>query len=328
MDNRRWLITGGSGFLGLNLIRYLKDTGCPLSNIRVLENSGSDKRTKLQSLGLNVRQNGSWSEDSVSLCQVDIGKQRQLDPFLDGADIVVHLAAETKVPASIENPELDFETNTIGTYALLESARRVNVERVIFTSSVAGYALEGLAVDESSTPFPLSPYGASKLCGEMMTMAWARSFNMHNYVLRLSNLVGPMFDSSDGLVPRMIKSAINESVLEIYGDGTATRDFISTHDVCSSIMACTCTPTIRGSCELYQISSGETITVNQAVAVLNALLEKRGLKPLAHRHVNKRHGDIFESAARNSKAIRELNWKPQLSFSQTLDIALDWYLHS
>lgn len=323
---KNWLITGGAGFLGINFVHELLAQGVLPENIRIVDNLLGNKFEILKNHQIFTEPELDWGGGAIGLFLRDIAQFDGLEHAIAGADIVVHLAAKTSVPLSVDNPLIDFRSNTIGTFNVLEAARQSGVAHTLFTSSIAGYALGETKVTETSVANPISPYGASKLAGEMMVQAWAQSYGMQCNIFRLSNAIGPRFTKNDGLIPRMIRKAHLGETLMVYGDGSATRDFIYCTDIFNAFFASLDMAMTSGRSELFQIASNTNHTVNEAIEIFNTVLESRGMRPLKHQYQPVRQGDIIESYCDHSKARKLLDWHPHISFKDGLQQALDWYL--
>ena len=143
-----------------------------------------------------------------------------------GIDTIIHLAANTGVGPSIEKPQVDMSVNIIGTFNYLEASRVNKISKFIFASSGAPIGEVEPPIHEEIPPHPLSPYGASKLAGEGYCSAYKNTFGIETVVLRFGNVYGPGSINKSSVVAKFIRKAINGDILEIYGDGMQTRDFI------------------------------------------------------------------------------------------------------
>jgi UDP-glucose 4-epimerase len=244
------LITGGCGFIGVNLVRRLASQGAPA--IRILDNlsvgSTAALAEALSPLGA-VQGNGNGGHGAVrwtipnaegrgSEVHLHVGDIRNRDDVrraVEGVRSVVHLAAHAGVMPSIENPRHDCDMNVIGVLTVLEECARARVERVLFASS--GAVLGGLdpPFHEGMVARPLSPYGASKLAGEAYCSAFYASHGLQTVALRFSNVYGPFSLHKSSAVARFIKDGLLRGAITIYGDGSKTRDFIHVEDLCSGI---------------------------------------------------------------------------------------------
>ena len=234
-----WLITGGCGFIGRNLIKRLVAEGG--HKIRVLDNLSVGTKEDLsevcnysvlspQSSDVNPQ-----SSTPVELFIGDIKDPTTCQKASEGTDIIVHLAANTGVGPSVKDPRSDMETNVFGTFNMLEAARQNKVGRFVFASSGAPVGECEPPIHEELAPHPVSPYGASKLAGEGYCSAYYRTFGLETVALRFGNVYGPLSGHKNSVIAKFIKKAMNGETLEIYGDGTQTRDFIYIDDLIDAI---------------------------------------------------------------------------------------------
>jgi len=193
------LITGGCGFVGVNLIAYFREHTS--EHIVVLDNLVTGRAELL-------------SEFDVEFVEGDIRDAAVVDRLMSRVDGVIHLAADTRVIPSIENPDFNFDVNVQGTYNLLTYARNRNVERFVFAST--GGAIVGDVtppVREDIVPRPISPYGASKLCGEGYCSAFAGSYGMKTVSLRFSNVYGPRSFHKGSVVALFYKQILKDEMV-------------------------------------------------------------------------------------------------------------------
>jgi len=165
----------------------------------------------------------------------DILDEKLATKTAEGIDVIVHLAANAEVSASVENSKMDCMTNVLGTLNYLEAARINRVGKFIFASSVAPIGECDTAIHEEMAPHPVSPYGASKLAGEAYCSAYYRTFGIETIALRFGNVYGPGSSHKSSVVAKFIRQAMRGETLEIYGDGKQTRDFIYIDDLIQAI---------------------------------------------------------------------------------------------
>jgi UDP-glucose 4-epimerase len=171
----------------------------------------------------------------VELVVGDIRNAATAEACCEGMDIVVHLAANTGVLPSVEDPRADMESNVIGTFNMLEASRLKGVQRFIFASSGAPLGEVEPPINEEKAPRPVSPYGAGKLAGEGYCSAYYRTFGLKTVSLRFGNVYGPRSRHKNSVIAKFFKQALNGKTLEIYGDGNQTRDFIYIDDLIQAI---------------------------------------------------------------------------------------------
>jgi UDP-glucose 4-epimerase len=215
LNGRRVLVTGGSGFIGRHVVSELSGDG---AQVRVVD---------LQ----------PHPDPSVDVVIGDITDPSVLVQAFDGGfDSVVHLAAVTSVLRSIEQPELTFATNVIGTNAVLEAARSAGVTSLAFasTNAVTG-PMTAPKISEAAVLNPLTPYGSTKAAGEMLMSAYTAVFGVRCACIRLTNVYGPGMQAKDSIVARLMRNIRLGTTFEIYGDGTQVRDYVHAHDVVAAM---------------------------------------------------------------------------------------------
>jgi UDP-glucose 4-epimerase len=337
----RWLITGGCGFIGANLVRKLVSEGCHV--VRVLDNlSGGNRDDLAQVCRFMERHSSDLSSDAgvppvkhtlsqksvsppapnVELIVGDIRDVSLVMGAVKGIDVVVHLAASTGVGPSIEDPQKDMETNVIGLFNVLEASRRERIRRFIFASSGASIGEAVPPIHEELAPHPLSPYGASKLAGEAYCSAYYRSFGLETVSLRFGNVYGPGSRHKKSLVAKFIHQAMEGKTCQIYGDGTQTRDFIYIDDLVAAILKASAA-SVGG--EIFQIATSKEHRVNDVAERLEILLRHHGLD-MEIEHDPPRPGDVKRSFSDTSKAQKMLKWKAQVSLSRGLSRTVEWFL--
>ena len=241
-----------------------------------------------------------------------------------GMDVVVHLAANTGVIPSVENPLADMETNVAGTLNMLEAARQNRVQRFIFASSGAPLGECTPPIHEELAPHPASPYGASKLSGEGYCSAYHRSYGLATIALRFGNVYGPPSSHKGSVVAKFIRQAINGQVCQIFGDGGQTRDFIFVDDLVEATIRASRAP-VGG--EIFQIASGREHTVNEVVELLRDQLHAAGVE-LQCEYASARAGEVRRNFADTTKARTMLGWTAKTTLTNGLRHTVDWFLAS
>ncbi len=325
----RWLITGGCGFIGRNLIKQLFSDGC--HTIRVLDNlsvgTGSDleKVCKVVEFDNNKHELAAVSHFSpVELLVGDIRDPAVCLVASRKVDVIVHLAACTGVAPSVENPRYDMEVNVMGTLNILEAARENGVKRFVFASSGAPVGECKPPIHEELAPHPVSPYGASKLSGEGYCSAYYRSFGIDTVCLRFGNVYGPLSGHKASVVAWFIKQAIQGKTLKIYGDGQQTRDFIYIDDLIRAIQIAAVLKGIGG--EIFQIATTTETTINDLADIILHVLTEKGIKNIVIDHVTPRQGDVKRNFSDTSKAKRMLKWQAETGLKQGIARTVDWFL--
>lgn len=324
-----WLITGGCGFIGRNLIHYLKEEGGHA--IRVVDNLSVGSRESLQMVTSFNEKDPSETEDNfpddgtVELVVDDILNEENALSHAGKADVIVHLAANTGVAPSVEDPRHDCVTNVIGTLNYLEAARHNDVDRFILASSGAPLGEVEPPIHEEKAPHPKSPYGASKLAGEGYCSAYYGSFGVETVALRFGNVYGPFSSHKSSVVAKFIRRALEGKTLEIYGDGTQTRDFIYTGDLVRAIQKAATVPDIGG--EVFQIATNKETTVLELTEMLLEVLEENGVNDVEVKHGPQRTGDVQRNYSDTGKATEILKWTFSHNLNQGVKKTVNWFLN-
>jgi len=243
----------------------------------------------------------------------------------DGADVIVHFAANTGVMPSVEDPMADCMSNVVGTLNYLEAARLGGVGRFVFASS--GGTVIGEAeppIHEEMVAHPVAPYGASKLAGEGYCSAYFQTFGIETVALRFGNVYGPLSGHKNSVVARFIKRAKDGEILEIYGDGSQTRDFIYVDDLIRAVRLSATTDGVGG--EVFQIATSAETTVQELTDRLIPALAASGLEDIEVRNTAARRGEVRRNYADTSKADRMLGWKAEVGLDEGLERTVGWYV--
>ena len=319
-----WLITGGCGFIGRNLLKaLLSEEG---NYIRVIDNLSTGTRKDLAGI-CNFQESKTVSapiDNRVDFYYLDILDEKAAIEVSKDIDVIVHLAANTGVGPSVAHPRNDCLNNVIGTLNYLEAARINDVKRFVFASSGAPAGECDPPIHEELPPHPVSPYGASKLAGEGYCSAYYRTFGIETIALRFSNVYGPLSAKKSSVVAKFIKRIIEGRPIEIYGDGGQTRDFIYIDDLVRALYLAATTPKIGG--EIFQIATAQETTVDELSRILISLFEELGWKkeiPISYSDI--RLGDVRRNFSDISKAKTMLKWQPQTTLKDGLRKTIDWY---
>lgn len=318
----RWLITGGCGFIGSSLIRRLLRAGND-NSIRIVDNLSVGAPGDLPRAPRTCSAEAAdWS--GLELIVGDIGDGALARRAAQGADVIVHLAANTGVLPSIESPMLDCTANVIGTLNYLEAARHARVSRLVFASSGAPAGNQPPPIHEEIAPHPMSPYGASKLAGEGYCSAYWHSYKLETVALRFGNVYGPGSLHKGSVVAKFIRRAMAGEPLEIYGDGQQTRDFIFIDDLLDAIVAAASRSGVGG--EIIQVATGTERTVGEVVEVLARVLrEQRGID-VEITYGAERAGEMRRTFADISKARRLLGFEPRYQLPEGLARTVEYFL--
>jgi UDP-glucose 4-epimerase len=299
----RVLVTGGAGFIGANLLRQLD----PSHEVRVFDSLVRGQRELLP------------EDRDIELVVGDIRDPDAVAKAVSGVDVVIHLAAFGSVVESIEDPIENFEINARGTLEMLRGTAAAGVERFVFAST--GGAIMGNQeppIDESSLPWPISPYGAGKLCGEAYLHAFAGSFDIRPVALRFANVYGPYSAHKKGVVTRFIRAALAGGTFEIFGDGNATRDFLHVDDLCRGILAAAESDL---SDEVIHLASEKETSIRELAELILELVGS----DVEIVHHPRRPGEVERNFARAERAKEVLGWEPQLSLREGMAGTIDWF---
>jgi UDP-glucose 4-epimerase len=293
----RYLVTGGAGFIGSNLVLALTSQG---ERVRVLDS------LKYGSFSTILEQpNGHLVEPIIG----DIRDSRVVVDSMKGIDVVFHFAAQVSVPESVRNPIETDQINSQGTLTVLESAKQNNVRRVIFAASSAAYGNNAISPKhEDILPRPNSPYGVSKLAGEYHMAVYAANFGIETISLRFFNVFGPFqspFGAYAAAIPKFLWAAIQKKAIPIFGDGKQTRDFVFIDNVvAANLLAASTSEKLSG--DVVNVASGESIELNDVIEFIRTNL----FKDIEIEYLPERHGDIKHSSADISKIHKLLNYSP------------------
>jgi UDP-glucose 4-epimerase len=304
-QERRILVTGGAGFVGATLVRQLAEAG---QRVRVLDNYSTGDAAHLA--GVDAEQ-----------IEGDIRDADALDAALAGVDAVVHLAAAGSVIMSIADPAANFDVNVLGTFRVLDAARRAGVERTVQAST--GGALIGNAtppVDESSLPKPISPYGASKLAGEGYAHAFAAAYGLRTVALRFANVYGPWSEKKQGVIQQFFRAIRAGEPLVIYGDGSASRDYTHVDDIARAI-GLALDRDVPGGTVLH-IASGVETTVRELAGLCRDAAGAPG-HPVEYRPA--RAGEVGRNFASYDLASKELGYAPSIAREEGIRRTWEWF---
>ncbi|MBM3132931.1 MAG: NAD-dependent epimerase/dehydratase family protein [Chloroflexi bacterium] len=294
------LITGGCGFVGVNLVIYLSQKGY---RTRILDDLSTARPDYVQVLR---------SAGSPEVIVGDIRDGDIMNRALEKMEAVVHLAACTSVIESVENPKRFWDINVSGTLNVLEACRLRGVDRFVFASSNAAVGEQIPPIDENMIPKPLSPYGASKLAGEALCSAYYHSFGMKAIALRFANLYGPYSDHKTSVLAKFMGWAREDHPFTIYGDGNQTRDFVHVEDICQAIDLSLSSQDSSG--DVFQIASGKETSINRLVEIVREVTDKRSEVI----HQPERKGEIRRNYSDISKARRVLGFEPRMELKEGL----------
>jgi UDP-glucose 4-epimerase len=296
-------VTGGAGFIGQHLVYSLLNEGHDVTIYDNLKNSSKSKITHLL-------------DNGALLVKGDITDYKSLSKNLTGSDCVIHLAAKIDVQESIKSPEQTHHVNVTGTVNLLRACVAQKIYNIIAASSAAVFGNpKDLPLSENSQTIPISPYGASKLAVENYMQAFSHSYDLNCVSLRFFNAYGKgQSDVYAGVITKFMERIAKNKPLEIFGDGSNTRDFVAIEDVVQSIQ--NSIAHIDGKKgNFYNIGSGKYTTIKDLAKLMISISGK----PLSIKYKKSRKGDIHNSQTSIWLAQRELGYHPKITLKEGLE---------
>lgn len=321
-----WLITGGCGFIGTSLISRILDDD-PDANIRILDNLTVGTRDDLKQVCdyVECEPVSFAQQESVQLFVGDIRSTKTCEDSVRDIDCIVHLAGNTGVGPSVEDPRLDMESNVVGIFNMLESARLHGVKQFVFASSGAPAGIVEPPIHEEMAPHPVSPYGASKLAGEGYCSAYFHSYGINTISLRFGNVYGPGSVHKASVVAKFIKLALQGQVCEVYGDGGQTRDFIYIDDLVDAIIKAS---QMKMGGEVFQIATSRETALNELIEVLAQVFRKNGLPEPRIDYGDRRLGDVMRNFSDTSKAEDILGWSASYDLGAGIEKTLAYFVQN
>jgi len=305
-----YLVTGGLGFIGHNLIRALLDAG---QTVRVLDNreTHSVDPEYLSRLGAEV-------------ITGDIRDPRICLKAATGVKVIIHLAAKTGVATSIQDPVSNCEVNTLGTLHLLDAARRVGAKRFVFASSNAVFGDHAPPFHEGLIPRPRTPYGVHKLAAEGLCRSYYENFGLSTVALRFANVYGPGSQLKESVVARFMKAILARCPIEVFGDGRQSRDFICVDDIVQAIRRAT---EFSPGGELFTIGTETETSVHDLVEKLRCMVSSDGWAgPFPEvEYRPDREGDVRRSFSSIDRARRLLGFEPVVELEAGLRETWQWF---
>jgi UDP-glucose 4-epimerase len=302
-------VTGGAGFIGSHLVRFLLDRG---GRVRVLDNFSTGKRENLAEV-----------EGKIEIQEGSLTSPADVEKAVAGVDFILHQGAIPSVPRSVESPLESHDANATGTLRLLKAAAAAGVRRVVYASSSSVYGSNPvLPKIESMATEPLSPYAVSKLAAEQYTSLFHLLYGVPTVSLRYFNVFGPRQDPSSpysGVVSRFIDAIASGTPPTIHGDGEQSRDFTYVENVALVNWAALETPGAAGS--VYNVGCGARVSVNELWRIM-AELSGSKLEP---RYAPARAGDVPHSLADIGRARRDLGYEPKVGVREGLRRTLAFY---
>jgi len=317
---KKVVVTGGSGFIGSNLVKYLLKKKYIVINIDKLSYSANPYNTK------NLNKNKNYI-----FFRIDLNNKKKITEIFKRykPDGIFNLAAETHVDRSIDKPKNFIHSNILGTYNLLESilACKKKMKLVhISTDEVYGDLIKGRS-DEKFPYNPSSPYASSKASADHLIKAYIRTYKIPAIISNCCNNYGPN-QFPEKLIPKLIFNIINDKPLPIYAKGKNSREWIHVQDHCEALLLIY----LKGKVgESYNIGSGMNLKNIDIAKKLLKIAKNKSLKinkKVKIKFVKDRPGHDFRYALNNKKILKKLGWKSKISFHFGLSKTLDWYLNN
>ncbi len=305
----RYLVTGGAGFIGSNIVDELVRRG---HQVVVLDDLSTGNEGNVASV-----------RGKIELRKGSITDLEALHSACRGADYVIHLAARTSVPKSVKDPLESNLVNIDGTLNVLVAARDAKVKRFVFAASSSVYGeTPVLPKLESMQPKPISPYGITKYVGELYAQVFGRVYGLENACIRYFNVFGPRQDPTSqysGVLSRFMLAVIKGERPVVYGDGEQTRDFTYVANVVDeTLRAC---QTKGASGMVFNGGTGVRVTLNEVLKLLGKITGKH----IQAQYDPPRNGDIRDSQADISLARKVLGYEPLVHFEEGLKRTWEWY---
>jgi len=305
----RYLVTGGAGFIGSNIVDELLRRG---HDVTVLDDFSSGKEENLEHVIKKIR-----------LIRGDICDLEAAREACDGADYVVHLAARTSVPRSVKDPIESNRVNIDGTLNVLVAARDAKVRRLVYSASSAAYGeTPTLPKVETMPTAPISPYGVTKLVGEMYAQVFGRAYGLENVSIRYFNVFGPRQDPTSqysGVLSRFMLAVIESAAPVVYGNGEQSRDFTYVDNVVDVTLRACEAPGVSG--KVFNGGTGSRISLNEVLKLLGKITGES----IRAKYDQPRNGDILHSQADISLATQLLGYRPHVDFEEGLGRTWKWY---
>jgi len=307
-----YLVTGGAGFIGSNLVAALLERG---HTVRVLDDFSTGRRENLAPF-----------MSRIDLIEGDLTRLSDVVRAMQDVEVVLHHGAIPSVPRSVEDPLGVNEANVTATLHVLVAARDARVRRVVYASSSSIYGDQNpeVAKLETMAPRPISPYGVAKMAAEKYCQVFYEVYGLETVALRYFNVFGPRQDPQSmyaAVIPKFITAMLAGERPVIYGDGEQTRDFTYVGNVVAGNLLAAEAPAGRVAGEIFNLAAGGQTSLNELIKVLQEVIGC-GIEP---QYEAARPGDIRHSRADITKAVQQMGYRPAFSFLEGIRLTVDWY---
>ena len=305
-----YLVTGAAGFIGRSIAAELLARG---KKVRGIDNFVTGKRENL--LGL----------EAMDFIEADINDAAAVAKACRGVECIFHEAAIPSVPRSIEDPVASNRAGVSGTVQLLVAAKNAMVRRVVYAGSSSVYGnTPTLPKSEQMQPSPISPYAVAKLAGELYMQSFTRVYGLETVIIRYFNVFGPWQDPTShysGILAIFTMKMLAGETPTIYGDGEQSRDFTFIQNVVHGNLLASEAPAERVSGKVFNIATGNRVTLKQTVEILRRATGYTG----EVRYAAERSGDVKHSLADISRAKESFGYEPLVDFNEGIERTVAWY---
>lgn len=326
IDPKTWLITGVAGFIGSNLLESLLKLN---QKVIGLDNFSTGHKSNLNEVkGLVSKE--QWL--NFNFFEGDIRNLNNCHNACNGVDYVLHHAAISSVPRSIEDPIKTNAHNIDGFLNMLVASRDANIQRFIYAASSSTYGDHpDLPKVESKIGKPLSPYAVTKLVNELYAEVFSRNYNLHTIGLRYFNIFGKRQDPNGAyaaVIPKWVSSLLKGEEVFINGDGETSRDFSYIDNVIQANLLAATTQNPDATNQIYNIALGERTSLNELNKLITLSLEKFcDLDPIKLTYREFQAGDVRHSLADISKAEKFLGYRPTTNVVAGITAMIPWYIN-
>jgi len=305
----RYLVTGGAGFIGSNIVEELVKRG---EDVRVLDNLSTGKEENINSF-----------MSKIDFCKGDIRNENDVKKALKGVDFVIHQAALRSVARSVEEPVETNDVNVNGTINILMQSKEANIRRLVYASSSSVYGdCDVYPQTEELSPNPISPYAVSKLAGEYYCRMFSKTMDLETVSLRYFNVFGPRQNPESkysAVIPAFIDMLMKGQPCTIDGDGKQSRDFTFVTNVVDANLAACEAPGV--SAMFFNVACGEDYSVIDVAEGIKKILGKT----IESTYGPRRPGDVMRTFADISQLRNVLKVEPRVDFYEGLKRTVDWF---